>query len=890
MPSPLLSTLSWVVALFATLFGVISLVRGVAHLWREFSGGQPDHTRTRPVGQRLWGVLSAALTHREFKGRPVVKAAHWLVMISFPLLFLTLVSGYAQLRDPAWALPLIGHFPPWEWLTEFFAWGGLLGIAWLMVVRRRAGHGAPGEAALSGPDAELPSSIASGTAPPQGRTSTPPSSARSTAHEGDTPRPADLPAMPQTPAPPAPSPRDGSPRGIASRFLGSTRWQALFVEWVVLIVCACVVALRALEYAHLSTDPATAHLASAWHFPMTAWIGALLGGSTALALANAIVVVSALKITTSMLWMMVVGVQTNAGVAWHRFLAVVNLYARRNADGTKALGPAAPMLHAGEPVRDVEDLPEDATLGVGTADDLTWKDRLDFYSCTECGRCQEMCPAWNTQKPLSPKLLVLAMRDHLEAVSNIEVTEVDVEEVTGPDGEITRLVEKGVDPAPHSFDVLTALSRSGATGPLGVAVADGPLVPDVISEDVLWDCTMCGACVDQCPVDIEHVDHILDLRRHQVLMESAFPRELGRAFRGMETKANPYNQPARKRLDWAKGLDFEVPVIGEDLESAEDVDYLFWVGCAGAYDDRAKATTAAVAELLHTAGVSFAVLGSGESCTGDPARRAGNEVLFQMLAGAAIDTLHEARAQRIVVTCAHCFNTIAGEFPELGGTFEVIHHTQLLNRLVRDGKLRPVAPPAPTASSVAAGAAGTANATGAGGSTAGSPTGSPAGISATGGIPITYHDPCFLGRHNQVYEPPRELIGSLPGLELVEMPRSRERAMCCGAGGARAWMEETRGIRIADARMTEAASTGAAVVATACPFCSQMLGSATGASAGFGTSATPAGPGGSVGAGSGSTDADEGGAAKLPEVRDVALLLLDGVRRGQDQTPGTDGH
>ncbi|MDN6565906.1 MAG: (Fe-S)-binding protein, partial [Actinomyces sp.] len=640
------------------------------------------------------------------------------------------------------------------------------------------------------------------------------------------------------------TPRDGTPSGVASRFLGSTRWQALFVEWVILIVCACVVALRALEYALLSATADTAHLSSTWHFSMTAWIGALVQGATPLALAYAIVVVCAVKIATSMVWMMVVGVQTSMGVAWHRFLAVVNLYARRNADGSKSLGPAAPMLHAGEPVRDVEELPEEATLGVGTADDLTWKDRLDFYSCTECGRCQEMCPAWNTQKPLSPKLLVLAMRDHLEAVSNIEVTEVDVEEVTGPGGEVERLVEKGVDPAPHSFDVLSALSQSGATGPLGVSVADGALVPEVVSEDVLWDCTMCGACVDQCPVDIEHVDHILDLRRHQVLMESAFPRELGRAFRGMETKANPYNQPARKRLDWAKGLDFEVPVVGEDVESAEEVDYLFWVGCAGAYDDRAKATTAAVAELLHTAGVSFAVLGSGESCTGDPARRAGNEVLFQMLASAAIDTLHEARARRIVVTCAHCFNTIAGEFPELGGTFEVIHHTQLLNRLVREGLLRPVAPDP----------------------------------SESQRRPVTYHDPCFLGRHNQVYEPPRELIGSLPGLDLVEMPRSRERSMCCGAGGARAWMEETRGIRIADARMAEAAETGAGVVATACPFCSQMLGSATGASAGFATSG-----GSAASPGAATLGADEGGAVKLPEVRDVALLLLEGVRRGQEQ-------
>ncbi len=251
------------------------------------------------------------------------------------------------------------------------------------------------------------------------------------------------------------------------------------------------------------------------------------------------------------------------------------------------------------------------------------------------------------------------------------------------------------------------------------------------------------------------------------------------------------------------------------------------MGCAGAYDDTAKKTSAAVAELLHTAGVSFAVLGSGESCTGDPARRAGNEALFQMLAAQAIDTLTEAKPQKIVVSCAHCFNTIAGEYPELGGHFDVVHHTQLLNRLVRDGLLTPVAP---TASAASAGADSTDEAGAASADTAPS-VGAP--------LKVTYHDACFLGRHNRIYEPPRELVGSLPNVELVEMPRNRDRAMCCGAGGAHAWFEETRGTRIADARIVEAASTGADVVATACPFCSQMLGSASGTSAGFVSSDAP---------------------------------------------------
>lgn len=828
MANPTLSAIMWGFALLVSALAVVSFARGLAHMWRTIASGTPDPGRLRPVGRRLWGVLSAALTHREFKGRPWIKCAHWLVMVSFPILFLTLVTGYAQLRDQTFTLPFLGHFPPWEWLTEVFAWGGLVGIIFLMAVRARAGHGSAAEAALSNDDPDAAASQADPTGP--------------------------LPS-----AMTRPHPRDSSPLGPASRFLGSTRWQALFVEWVILVVCACVVVLRALEFALFGSTPGLEGHASLLHFPLTAWLGSLFASaaSSASILANTIVIVSALKVLTSMTWLTVVGVQTGMGVAWHRFVAVLNLYARRNADGTKSLGPADHMLIDGKPVTgedDFDDVPEDTVLGVGTVEDFSWKARLDLYACTECGRCQELCPAWNTGKPLSPKLLVMGLRDHMESASSIEIVEREEAGQHLDEGEV--LLDKGVPASPHSFDLVSALSLSGATGTEGVSPVTAPLVPGVVSEEVLWDCTNCGACVDQCPVDIEHIDHILDLRRHQVLMEGAFPRELGRAFRGMESKANPYNQSARKRMDWAKKLDFDIPIVGEDIEDASTVDYLFWVGCAGAYDDTAKKTSAAIAQLLHTAGVSFAVLGQAESCTGDPARRAGNEALFQMLAAQAIDTLTEAKPLRIVVSCAHCFNTIAGEYPELGGHFDVVHHTQLLNRLVRDGLLTPVAPDAPRDRDADASDAPEQGAPGA-------------------PLKVTYHDACFLGRHNRVYEPPRELVGSLPGVELVEMPRNRERAMCCGAGGAHAWFEETRGTRIADARIAEAAQTGADVVATACPFCSQMLGSASGASAGF-VSAEAVAP-----QADGADSAAGEARRKLPEVRDVAVMLLEAVKRGQ---------
>ncbi|SHH14048.1 Fe-S oxidoreductase, partial [Streptoalloteichus hindustanus] len=404
--------------------------------------------------------------------------------------------------------------------------------------------------------------------------------------------------------------------------------------------------------------------------------------------------------------------------------------------------------------------PDTDTFGAGKIEDFTWKGWLDFTTCTECGRCQSQCPAWNTGKPLSPKLLITSLRDHAYTKAPYLLAG-GRRDMAGDETGIT-----GED----------AQARLASIDVLALAEADRPLIggPDelgVIDPEVLWSCTTCGACVEQCPVDIEHVDHIIDMRRYQVLIESNFPTELGGMFKNLENKGNPWGQNNRDRLAWTDGLPFEVPVY--DGELPDEVEYLFWVGCAGAFEDRAKRTTRAVAELLHLAGVNFVVLGTEETCTGDPARRAGNEFLFQMLAQQNVEVLNTVfqdrpeRARKVVVTCPHCFNTLANEYPELGGSFEVVHHTQLLNRLVRERRLVPVAPVAED---------------------------------------VTYHDPCYLGRHNKVYSPPRELVGAT-GATLREMPRHADRALCCGAGGARMWMEERVGKRINLERVDEALGT-----------------------------------------------------------------------------------
>jgi Fe-S oxidoreductase len=365
---------------------------------------------------------------------------------------------------------------------------------------------------------------------------------------------------------------------------------------------------------------------------------------------------------------------------------------------------------------------------------------------------------------------------------------------------------------------------------LALAEAERPLIggPDelgVIDPEVLWSCTSCGACVEQCPVDIEHVDHIVDMRRYQVMIESNFPSELNGMFKNLENKGNPWGQNAKDRRQWMEGLDFEVPVF--DGELSGDTEYLFWVGCAGAFEDRAKKTTRAVAELLHMADVKYTVLGSEETCTGDPARRAGNEFLFQMLAQQNVELLNsvfEGRdpvQRKVVVTCAHCFNTLANEYPELGGKFDVVHHTQLLNRLVREKRLTPIAAIAED---------------------------------------VTYHDPCYLGRHNKVYDAPRELVGA-SGATLREMPRHGDRSMCCGAGGARMWMEEKIGKRINVERVDEALGTAPSKIATGCPFCKVMLNDGL------------------------TARQNDGIASEKVEIVDVAQLLLTAVKREPKPKP-----
>lgn len=463
----------------------------------------------------------------------------------------------------------------------------------------------------------------------------------------------------------------------------------------------------------------------------------------------------------------------------HIFLAPINVTFKRLPN---ALGPLLPIEYQGQPL-DFDNPPEDATLGRGKIEDFSWKGMLDFATCTECGRCQSQCPAWNTAKPLSPKLLIMDLRDHWMAKAPYLLG--DEPMPTGP----VDLAD--AQPAPGHHVPEKGFERIGGSGP---AQAVRPLIGTaeqggVIDPDVLWSCTNCGACVEQCPVDIEHIDHIVDMRRYQVLVDSEFPSELNGLFKNLENKGNPWGQNTSERTAWIDELDFDIPVYGQDVESFDGFEYLFWVGCAGAYEDRAKKTTKAVAELLAAAGVKFLVLGTGETCTGDPARRSGNEFLFQQLAAQNVETLNElfdGRAKpdrKIIASCPHCFNTISREYPQLGSEYTVLHHSQVLNRLIRDKRLIPVSP-----------------------------------VSRD----ITYHDPCFLGRHNKVYEPPRELVEA-SGATLVEMPRHLDRSFCCGAGGARMWMEEHLGTRINHDRVDEALATGASTVATACPFCRVMV-------------------------------------------------------------------
>ncbi len=519
----------------------------------------------------------------------------------------------------------------------------------------------------------------------------------------------------------------------------------------------------------------------------------------------------------------------------HIFLAPINITFKRLPN---ALGPLLAVEHKGKAI-DFEDPAEDAVLGRGKIEDFTWKGYLDFTTCTECGRCQSQCPAWNTGKPLSPKLVIMNLRDHMFAKAPYILGEKPMpgdesaaKELESAEGGFIETRHDEEHHVPESgFERVMGSGPEQATRPLvGTAEQGG-----VIDPDVLWSCTTCGACVEQCPVDIEHIDHIVDMRRYQVMMESEFPSELGVLFKNLETKGNPWGQNAKDRTNWIDEVDFDVPVYGKDVDSFEGYEYLFWVGCAGAYEDRAKKTTKAVAELLATAGVKYLVLGEGETCNGDSARRSGNEFLFQQLAAQNVETLNDLFSgvervdRKVVVTCPHCFNTLGREYPQVGGDYTVLHHTQLLNRLVRDKKLVPVQTPGSN------------------------------GPGGANGQDITYHDPCYLGRHNKVYEAPRELIGA-SGAKLTEMPRHADRGLCCGAGGARMWMEEHIGKRVNHERVEEALDTGASTIATGCPFCRVMI-----------------------------TDGvdDVAAANDLPkaEVKDVAQLLLDSIDKSAVKLP-----
>jgi Fe-S oxidoreductase len=405
----------------------------------------------------------------------------------------------------------------------------------------------------------------------------------------------------------------------------------------------------------------------------------------------------------------------------HIVVAALNVYFGR----TRARGRLEPI--------DFEQPEAEVRFGSAKVTDMTWKQMLDTMSCTECGRCQDVCPAYATGKMLSPKLLIMAIRDQLM--------------VEGPN----------------------ALAA-------GDAYTAPPIVPNAVTDDIVWDCVTCGACVRECPVGIEHIDHIIDLRRNLVMVESRFPDEAGAMLRDVDRSSNPWGKPQADRTHWAEGLGVRVLQPGE---AAPDV--LFWVGCAPAFDERARKAAISTAKLMLEAGVDFAILGAREACTGDPARRMGDEYTFQRLAGQNVATLNETGVKQIVTTCPHCFNTIGNEYPDFGGRYDVVHHTEFLAGLVREGKLNPLA-------------------------------------SET---KITYHDSCYLARHNDVRSQPRELVAAVG--KAVEMPRNRERTFCCGAGGARMWMEEKRGRPINHERVREASETGAETLAVACPFCTVML-------------------------------------------------------------------
>ena len=413
------------------------------------------------------------------------------------------------------------------------------------------------------------------------------------------------------------------------------------------------------------------------------------------------------------------------------------------------------------------------TVGAELIENFTWKQLLDLDACTVCGRCTSVCPANLTGKPLDPREIIL---------------------------KVGQVMSESGDPA-----VPATVST-----PIDLKVKSSSVF-DRITPEELWACTSCKACDEICPVNIEILDKILDMRRYLALMASDFPSELGKAYVAMENSSNPWGASQEDRMKWSEDLEFDVPLLDET--NKEEIEYLYWIGCAGAFDDRNVPVTKAVATLLKRANVSYAVLGTKEVCTGDSARRTGNEFVFQQLAIQNIETMNNLDVKKVITQCPHCFNTISNEYPQLGGNFEVIHHSQLLTELVQSGKIE-------------------------------------VGTSEEPHV-ITYHDSCYLGRHNDIYTAPREIVGSIGGIEIREMKRQGTNSFCCGAGGGRMWMEEATGKKVNIERVEEAIETGANEVAVACPFCYIMM--------------------------------DDGmkelGQGDNVRVRDVSLILLDNLRK-----------
>ncbi|MCB2155265.1 4Fe-4S dicluster domain-containing protein [bacterium] len=392
----------------------------------------------------------------------------------------------------------------------------------------------------------------------------------------------------------------------------------------------------------------------------------------------------------------------------------------------------------------IEDIEEAETYGVLTLEQFNQRHLRDADSCVECGRCQTVCPAWTTGKPLSPKKIVRSIREGWRPLAEMALAGQEL---------------PGEDDRPE-------------------------LVGELITADELWSCTTCGACEQECPVMIEQIEKIVDMRRGQVLMKAEFPEELQILFNNLEQSGNPWGKSPEERLDWANDLDFEVPIIDED--NAKEIEYLFWVGCAGAYDARSRGITQSFARLLNKAGVKYAVLGEMETCTGDSALRAGNEYLYQILAQQNIETLNDLGVKKIVTACPHCFQTLGKDYKGLGGDYEVIHHSQLLEELIATGRLK-------------------------------------AGTEKVPGV-AAVHDSCYLARHNGVTEQPRNVVAEATGALPVDPERNRDKGLCCGAGGGRMWMEENLGDKnINIERTEELLGTGASTVVTSCPFCKTML-------------------------------------------------------------------